>query len=224
MYGVVRLLLAVLLAMAFDMGWNFRATAGYVTDDAHYGVPGLSETYPHTYTNGDGQSVNGGWDVSVAALDLDNTNDARLAGINFATSGVVRTFTVDLASGSAPGAGDYAVDLACGNAVFSTPKVDFKLFDNATLLIDGTNGGAGFNPAADHYRDATLTDVAATSSWTGTPVTKTFASTTVIFGHGYDNIGDNWQVAHFRLTLQAGGAVAVPPMIALAPPTPAGFF
>src|SRR6185503_21011020 len=102
--------------MPFDMGWNYRASAGYVTDNIHYGVPVLFEIYPHTYTNGDGQSVNAGWDITSSSVaDRASGNDPRIAGINYGTSGT-RVFTVDLASGSAPGAGAYTVDIAAGDA------------------------------------------------------------------------------------------------------------
>lgn len=194
--------------MAFDMGFNFRGTAGYVTDQS-YAVPVLAEAYPHTYTNVDGYSVNGGFTgAATTGADRDSTNEARLAGINFQSNGGPDTFQVDLASGSAPGAGDYSVDLAMGDANITRPQ-SFKLFDTSTLLIDGTNGGAGITTAEDEYVDATLALVTATTTWTGTPAVKTFATTLVKLTGGIDAIGSVTTMAHFRLTLAGGDVITI---------------
>ena len=199
--------------MPFDLGFNARATAIYVTDGAE-GVPCLAENYPHTYTNGNGNSINAGWTPNWNASGYDRaaTNDPRLAGINNIANGGAgtSTFVVDLSSGSAPGAGTYTVDLAMGDAV-NDQRQDFLLKDGTTTKIDGTNGGAGINTTAGHFLDATVTDVAATTTWTGTPTSVTFAGTTVNLVVGPDSCGGNSQLAHFRLTLQAAGATAFPP-------------
>ena len=200
--------------MAFDMGFDFRGTAGAAIDPA-YGVPVLAEIYPNTYTNANGDSINAGWTFgdNVTGADRGPGNDPRIVGINFtANDGTPRNFTIDLASGSAPGAGTYSIDLADGDAAnFSHPE-DFKILDTATVLIDGTNGGAGFTTTQAQYVDATLAIVTATINWTGTPVTKTFATTMAIIRTSIDNLGDNNCLAHFRLTLQEGAeADAQPP-------------
>lgn len=187
--------------MPFDMGFNFRATAGYVTDQA-YAVPVLAETYPNTYTNANGNSINAGWDGGVNTLDRSNTNDPRLAGVNYLPSASQRIFQVDLSSGSNPGAGSYTIDIAAGDQGNNLVE-DFKILDNATLLIDGTNGGSGFTPAAaGHFIDVTLTDVTASVNWTGTTVSKTFASTTAYLVNNPDLLtAPVASMAHFRLTL-----------------------
>ena len=197
--------------MAFDLAFNFRATAGFVTDPA-YGVPTLAETYPHTYTNGNGYSINAGWSsgTTPTAYNDDAGNDPRIAGENYRdnVNGSPSVFTVDLSSGSAPGAGNYTVDLAMGAASYGTLQ-HYQLLDTSTLLIDGTNGGSGFSTLTDHFRDATVADVAATTSWTGATSEETFATTTVNLSVG-GIAGGSWTTpAHFRLTLQAGAATAV---------------
>lgn len=198
--------------MPFDMGFNARSTAGYVTDPS-WGVPLLAENYPKTYTNGDGYSVNGGWSPNWNASGYNRAsgNDPRLAGINNIANGGAgtSTFTVDLSSGSAPGAGTYTVDLALGDAS-ANQKQDFILKDNTTTKIDGTNGGSGIATLAGHFIDATITDVAATTTWTGTTTSVTFATTTVALVVGPDSCGGNSQVAHFRLTLVSGSGSIVP--------------
>lgn len=191
--------------MSFDMGFNFRGSSGYVTDAA-YAVPVLGEGYPHTYTNGNGQSVNAGGGVSP--LDRDSTNDPRIAGINYnPNSNGVRTFQVDLSSGSAPGAVTYTIDLAVGDASASHPQW-FQVKDSSTVLIDGSGGGSGITTATDEYVDATLAKVTATTSWTGATVDKTFATTTVNLDHGNTGLSDVTSLAHFRLTEVTGASVA----------------
>src|SRR6185503_13784763 len=137
--------------MPFDMGFNFRANAGYVTDP-NYCVPVLGELYPHTYTNVNGDSINAGFD-SAPSGTVDRINDAtqgfpqeiRLAGINYkSNNGSPVLFKVDLSSGSAPGAGTYTVDLAVGDFNFSHQNA-FQVKDTNTVLIDGTAG----TPAQD---------------------------------------------------------------------------
>lgn len=195
--------------MAFDMGFDFRATAGAVTDPA-YGVPVLSETYPHTYTNGNGDSINAGWQTAPDGASDTSTSspDPRIAGSNYSEdNNVGKTFTVDLSSGSAPGAGTYIVDLAMGRSDNPRHQQTLSVKDNTTVVIDLTNGGPGYETAAGHFIDASGADVAATTSWTGTTVSKTFSSTTVnILVGASNNSGWFTDLAHFRLTLQGGGA------------------
>lgn len=190
--------------MAFDFGFNFRQTAGFVTDPA-YAAPVLGEASPTTYTNGNGLSINAGWSVSLGATTINAAaaNDPRIAGVNYhANDAAGPHFDVDLSSGSAPGSGTYKVDLAVGHPGGANTQ-DFKLFDNTTLLIDGTNAGVGINTAADHFVDATLADVSATTTWTGATANKVFATTTPKLQIAIDNIGDFTTLAHFRLTAVA---------------------
>lgn len=195
--------------MPFDMGFDFRSSSGYVTDPS-YGVPQLaaSENYPHTYTNGDGYSINAGWVATGAPVgaDRDNTNDPRIAGINFVSNNTTgETVRIDLTSGSAPGSGAYTIDLAVGDAVGASTHF-FSVLDDATTLIDGTNGGSGYATDAGHFIDATLADVTASTTWTGTTVSKTFNNATCYIKLGNGAGGALSRIAHFRLTLQGGDA------------------
>ena len=194
--------------MAFDMAFDFREHAIFVTDPA-FGVAVLGEAYPTTYTNGNGQSINAGrQSVGHFQIDNDATFDPRIAGANYGYD-VDGYFQVDLGSGSAPGAGNYNVDIAIG--YFAT-KQDFTLFDNSTILIDGTNGGAGTVLSSGHFLDATLTDRVGSSSWNGTPVAVTFASTTAKLRVQHV-AGSNTFLAQFRLTQSA--AATAPKMLTL---------
>lgn len=185
--------------MSFDLGFDFR-NSGVFVSDAAFAVPVIGEAYPHTYTNANGDSINAGFSgaTDFGTVNRSNTNDARIAGVNYSGNAAVKTFTVDLSSGSAPGAGTYTVDLAMGDTSGNGDTQKFQLLDNTTVLIDAN---AGITVAGGHYVDATLADVAATTSWTGATASKTFATTTVKLTAGVSGSGYT-RYAHFRLTLQ----------------------
>lgn len=199
--------------MPFDLGFNFRETAGFVTDPS-YAVPVLVENYPHTYTNADGKSINAGWGPAgphggANGLNRSAANDPRIAGINyvncFAFDTNPNTFTVDLGSGSAPGAGVYLVDIASGDQAAGRTGSNFVLYDNTTPLISSGK----FSPAADHYLDATLTDVAGGAVWNGSQASKPFATTTVnlTVNEIVAGLGEDYtMIAHLRLTLVPSAA------------------
>jgi hypothetical protein len=180
------------------MGWNFRSTAGFVSDTADC-VPMLAEVYPHTYTNANGYSLNAGW-VSVAENKVDRAsgNDPRLAGIGF---GGTRDMQIDLSSGSAPGAADYVVDLAAGDQG-GTQTIGLLVKDNTTTFITVPSQSV----SAGHFLDATVTDVTASTNWTGTTVNRTFASTTCMITQNSAAIF----LAHFRLALASAASSIIP--------------
>jgi hypothetical protein len=170
----------------------------------------------------DGFSINAGWTVTTGFGCFDDvaTNDPRIAGavdnFNGTDHGI---FKVDLTSGSAPGSGNYSVDLAFGSHAqgLGNSDHDFYIKDNTTVVIDGTNGGSGFQTAVDHHIDATLSDVSATTTWTGTPASVTFSSTAAFIVLNPDSLATkHTALNHFRLTLQsAGAAVSHPKMLML---------
>jgi hypothetical protein len=187
--------------MPFDMGFDFRGTAGFVTDPS-YAVPVLAEAFPHTYTNGNGQSITAGvGPVSDGNNDIASGNDPRIAGYRYRqNNGIPTVWQIDLNSGSAPGAGTYTLDVAMGspNQTFSMTSI---IKDTASPVLDLTNGGSGYLVAEGHFTDATGADVAATTSWTGTTVEKVFATTTLNIEIGPIALTGFTCLAHFRLTL-----------------------
>lgn len=199
----------------FDMGFNFRLTAGFPTNpDPNYSVPVLGEAYPHTYTAANGFSINGGFTVNNGGdVDSASTNDPRIAGYHYNANTPVSpsNFQLDLSSGSAPGSGSYVTDFALGFASGASVTTDAQLQDDTTTLIDATNGGTGYAMTINHYIDATLADVTATTTWTGTPATVAFATTTVNLKANIDSLAGTYTCfAHFRLTKQTT-AVSGPP-------------
>ena len=195
--------------MPFDMGFNFRATSGYVTDPA-YGVPVLGEAYPHTYTNTNGNSINAGWTVGPGGTGDRNAGvDVRVAGINYITPGNTGTFQADLSSGSNPGSGDYTIDLAAGDHFSAWTYDSFLVKDNTTTLISFS--GTTSNP--NNYFDATGTNRSpGTGAWNGVTSAKTFATTTVVVTFGTASTYST--LAHFRLTLTSAAQSVVPVLMA----------
>jgi len=128
--------------MAWDKGFNFRGTSGYVTDGANETYVLLGDAYPVT-RNG----VTFGWLSAPSSGDRDSTIDRRLAGINYtANDGASqRDFQIDL-----PAAGDYIISLALGDHGFTQTYQYWRLLDNTTVLatIADTDG----TPAASYER------------------------------------------------------------------------
>lgn len=151
--------------MAWDKGFNFRATDSYVTDgaDETY-VRGNTDAYPTT-RNG----VTFGWEDSIGgAIDRASGNDRRLAGINY-TSTTNHRFRVDL-----PATGDYTVALAMGDAA-SSQEAKWAWKDDTTTLGSISHNGT---TAANYFYDPTDTEYT-NLTWPGsnTAVQYTFATT-----------------------------------------------
>lgn len=179
---------------ATKIGINFRATSGYVTDDAD-----------QTYYLGSAEGIvtRGGWTFGVSSgsfLTVDRTSsgpDVRLAGINyFANSTTV--FTVTL-----PAAADYKFRLALGDQGSSH-------IENTVVFKDGSTPKLSIGPddfGADEFFDAT--DVKRTSStdWHNNNAQSaafTFSGTTlnieVASGPDY------YMWAHVEVERQGGGS------------------
>ena len=194
---------------SLDFGFNYRNTAGYVTDQA-FCAPVLGEAYPHTYTNGNGQTINAGWTAAISGqIDRDNTLDARLAGSNYVVDNTTPvTFKIDLSSGSGNGAGTYILAAAFGDASFTNDQWA-EIKDGSTVLIEVNVGPVNIiTTLAAHYLDATVVDRTA-AAWPGSNATSTkvFATTTCNITCGA-NISDTnaTTLAHFRLTSPAAPA------------------
>src|SRR5262245_23091075 len=137
----------------WDRGFNFRATAGFVTDGP-VSTYVIGDTYPTT-RNG----VTFGWESGFQAGNVRNRNasiDVQLAGINFCPSGQQGIFRVDL-----PATGNFAFYLANGDAGSSQQAQYWEIRDNNTVLFsfqddDGTASG--------HFNDANGVDLT-TVTW-----------------------------------------------------------
>lgn len=116
-------------APAFNAGFDFRATAGYVTDVAPNTYVLASDTYP---TSRGGFTF--GWESTTGLDSRDRSTgvDSRLAGINFKPNSdtVTDTFRVDL-----PLAGTYNIRLALGDGTTSAQTNYVVVKDTSTALI-----------------------------------------------------------------------------------------
>lgn len=177
---------------AWDKGFNFRGTSGYVSDGATETYV-LAEGYPTTRN-----SVTFGFTSGVGSLqpvDRSAANDRRLAGINY--DNTARVFQIDL-----PSAGTYTVHLALGDqAGGGNASCTVVVKDTATTLAT-VNFDAS---VANQFTDATgaaLTNVTWPAGEVGASLT--FATTTLnlaLSSAGY------WTIAHVFVS-QGGAAPA----------------
>ena len=126
--------------MVWKKGFNFRATAGLVTDgpDETYVV---ADNYPTT-RNG----VTFGWTGgAVLPVNRSTNPDRRLAGFNYHIITNVRYFKVDL-----PGNGTYDIRLATGDYLAPQPNHLWEIRDDTTVLTSKADSGT----LGGHFNDA----------------------------------------------------------------------
>lgn len=153
--------------MAFDEGFNFRSTLGFVTDPTDTQFVDGTLTYPQT-----AGGVTFGW-ISISNVvtrDRNSGVDARLAGIH-RTSGGPQVFQVDL-----PATGQYEVRVAVGDANYPDTGINYALFDNTTQVFSFSNLSTS---AGGHFLDATGVERTSVADWisNNAAVTYNFAST-----------------------------------------------
>ena len=179
----------------WQQGFDFRATAGYVTDPANTTHVLATMAYPTTVGG-----VTFGWanTALIASRDRSTTVDPRLAGINYARNGSPGKFYVTL-----PSAGSYNLSLAMGDEGYSQCWVlcQVQFLDGSTVL--GTVTG---NPLIANFEDAkgnTWTAAAWPGSNLALPVTLAGTQLTVVVGTN-NSTGDITPIAYLGLS-QAGG-------------------
>jgi hypothetical protein len=183
-----------------DVGIDFRATSGYVTDPANCTYD-INETYPVTRGG-----VTFGWDGTQGApgaggsRDRDTGVDPRLAGCNQPNGGAdgpSMSWQIDVPPGT------YAIHLAAGEFLgnSTTNQITFK--DGGTVLFT-VNSDLTFP-----FWDAGAASFANAAAWVlgevAQPVLMAGSSLTLVLGDGTHNA----KVAHVRIT-SASGAFAVP--------------
>jgi hypothetical protein len=185
---------------AFDKGFNFRNTSGFVTDGATETYV-VGDTYPVTRN-----SVTFGWTNSgnLEVRDRNAAVDARFAGLNrFTDFGLVAiTFRVDL-----PAAGTYDIRLALGEEQNARPNAySYKILDNASTLT--TISGVSLTSSAATFRDAANGGPYSIANWPGsnTAYSGVFATTTLILqveAAGTTGGSVEVPVAHMRIVRTA---------------------
>jgi len=203
--SVLCLFIASVSFAAWDKGFNFRTTSGFVTDGANTTYVLEGDAYP-TVRNG----VTFGWTYSTCITDLggggrdrDAGIDARLAGMNFIANRDERcTFKVDL-----PAAGDYIITLGYGDAGANAKTNYIVVNDSGTAKI--TLSGIA-TLATPTFGDA-IGNTYNAATWPGsqTTTTKTFSTTTfdMIIGMGATPDGTDSSIDHLFISqVSAGGA------------------
>lgn len=191
-----------------NIGFNFRATSGFVTDPANttYVLP--TDTYPTTRAG-----VTFGWDTSLSGDDLNAGIDARLAGAHYIGSNQLRDFRVDLDA-----ANTKDIYMAIGYAGFS-------LTDQQVKIIDGAGGGGvtlftvtDASIGANHWTDATGTERTSSSDWASnnTSQSAAFSTTVCILRLGDALVSNNHVITHLRISDGGGGS---PPSLSTITPS-----
>lgn len=183
-----------------SFGINFRATSGYVTDNAGE-TYSLGEAYPTTRGG-----ITFGWDVDSTAhsRDRNSGNDRRLAGIVFENA-TTRELRVDL-----PAAGTYPVKVAFGDAGFDQAQQKWSIKDGASTTLDTVDDAGG--TVANHFDDVLGTDYT-NATWPGSAASKNYTfATTQLRVALLSNSGTNpaITIAHLFVGDAIGGAKGPP--------------
>jgi hypothetical protein len=187
--------------MAFPQGIDFRSTAGFVTDPASCDEEhSVVANYPRT--SAQGNTV--GWEDGTNGVRDRNANagdGAKVAGINFNSSGAAERYRIDL-----PATGSYSVRAACGDGA-GVNNTHLDLYDTTTLVANlVTNHTTG---GANQFYDATNVQRTSVVDWVNNNALAgpyTLASTICRFHNGPN---PNACVAHVWVEA-ASGAAATP--------------
>ncbi len=188
--------LTVTSGSQWQQGFNFRATAGYVSDPSNTTHVLATTAYP-TKVGG----VTFGWlsVQRVASRDRSTQVDPRLAGVDYANNGAPATFEVDL-----PAAGTYNLSLAMGDDGYGQcwTQCQVQFLDGSTVLATVSGGSL---PAGSFYDARTKTWTAA--AWPGSnltqQVTLTGTKLTVVVGSSV-NSGDLTPIAFLGISQGIG--------------------
>jgi hypothetical protein len=133
-FGVLLMLLVTATLAGAQQGFDFRATASFVSDPAGNMAVLPTTAYP-TVANG----LTFGWVNPALTQGRDRCTavDPRLAGINFASNGAPATFYVDL-----PAPGTYKLTLAMGDEGWQEcwAGCQIQVFDGNKLIGTVANG------------------------------------------------------------------------------------
>ena len=202
--------------MAYDIGFNFRATSSFVSDGANqaFVLAQNQGAYPLTST---AFASAFGWDIPSSGMDCRDragaSSDARTAGINFMTLGTIttRVFRIDI-----PSTGPSAVHWGFGDPSAGCGGI-VKLYDGdvgGTTLITQDQGSFGIGSA--HVMDATgtaYTDAAWPGSETASTVTITQTHVSLQLTNTYQGGGSQPTIQNIRLVSTGSGISNVPKAI-----------
>jgi hypothetical protein len=176
---------------AVNIGFNFRATSGFVTDNANEVYVLDTDTYPTTRGG-----FTFGWVQTgtrpVSSADRTTGVDVRLAGINYCQDWAATTetyFRVDLTPGT------YNVRIAVGDASFSGNLNHIVVKDTGTtrFTVTGTYGSGNFFDSQSVEYSA--------AAWPGSnsPQSTNISTGQLRMVMGDGSASDNQMVAHLRI-------------------------
>lgn len=185
--------------MAWDKGFNFRNSAGFVIDGANETYVLATDMYP-TVRNG----VTFGW-INGTVDDRDRTTgtDRRLAGVNFS---VLANFRIDL-----PSAGTYNLELAQGDVFSPIPNMRLQIYDDTSLLYENPAQAIAINTFLD-----TTNTARSGASWPASHAVTPFAFATTTLIVRIERVlpgGTNGEIAHLFVSQAAAGGVSIPVML-----------
>lgn len=194
--------------MSIDIGIDYRATAGFVTDPATctYCLGGVTDPYP--VTRGGATFGWANWDASNdVTFDRSALTgaQAQLAGGNFIFNNstaptVPHKFRFDL-----PATGSYDIRLAIGDQA-ARVNMTLAVFDSTTSLVTIVSQVAS---SANQWWDAGSNLRTSASDWVTNNVVKnlTFATTQLILAVGAigSGAGNYTAISHLQVTTHGGG-------------------
>jgi hypothetical protein len=189
-----------------DQGFNFRLSAGFVTDAADETYVLSTDSYPTT---------RGGWTFgyssgAAVSRNRDSGIDRRFAGSHFETSGDC-DFRIDL-----PSSGEWNIRMVIGDKhAASSPKALFDLLDDVTIfqsvgqLTLSNNLRKGSDAAGNLLGDgSTIGSFLAEWIASNSPVVRTFASTVFVFRNKTPSSGASF-INHIRLVKSVAAPTGV---------------
>jgi len=184
--------------MAWDKGFDFRATDTFVTDPADCTYVLMEDTSPTTRNGATFQWTNS---INLDSRDRTTSGDTRLSGINFVAAGSASSVW-DL---TLPTTGDYDIYMAAGDQA-ATQRINLTVGDSGTAFITIADV---LTTDADFYIDASgairsRAQWIADSARGGTKVTHTFSTTTLRLTIGNGGISDATTIAHLFVSQVAG--------------------
>lgn len=182
---------------AFTVGFDFRATSGFVTDPSNC-FPELGSAYPSTYG-----TTTAGWTTLPGGAgnpaDRNASNDARLAGIDYASPSDTHAFRVHL-----PATGSFTIIVAMGDATGGATNQYMTLADGVggTVFDTLTNVVTGNNTFAD-----SAGNVIAEASFFASQVsiTHTFTNQDLVMTEGNASNAGFSSISFLQVTQNGGG-------------------
>lgn len=141
---------------SLNVGFNFRATSGYVSDPANttYEI-GTGINYPRSILG-----VTCGWEVApTSTRDRSLSVDARLAGLHFRAYavGYTPTYRIDVPAGT------YNLSMAMGDTAAGQIGSKVEVYDDATLRLTVWDSAAALS--SSYFMDATSVVHTSSANW-----------------------------------------------------------